>query len=386
MAVAAPSERAAPLTPREVRRLGRAIPRRLRFTREGKLLFFVTLGVGFGAVNSGNNLLYLVLGILLSLIMISGVLSELTLRGVRAVRFDPPHLFAGQPALVRVDLHNAKRRLVSYSVELAELVGPSWGLEQRRAFVLRLAPGETLPAHLRVEASTRGWIPTAGLRLTTRFPFGFFEKSRFVPIPARYLVFPRIRPVAPPSLRPIVAGAEEEIARIGQGDEFYALRDARIGDDARSIAWKVTARRDKLVVRESQRPAARRVMLTLANVIPRDVPAARRRLERAIEHVANLATALVEEGYAVGLATADGGVAPDGGHVVLVRIYEILAGLPVRTVRAGTRVPLFDEYTRRNVERLAVVTLDQRRAGIPVDADRHLPVPGGEEPEAEEAA
>lgn len=54
----------------------RRLPRKLKTTREGKALIGITLGIGAGAVNSGNNLLYLILGLLLSLIVVSGVLSE----------------------------------------------------------------------------------------------------------------------------------------------------------------------------------------------------------------------------------------------------------------------------------------------------------------------
>jgi hypothetical protein len=34
-------------------------PRKLKFTREGKYFLGITLGVGFAAINTGNNLLYL---------------------------------------------------------------------------------------------------------------------------------------------------------------------------------------------------------------------------------------------------------------------------------------------------------------------------------------
>ncbi|MEC9071816.1 MAG: DUF58 domain-containing protein, partial [Myxococcota bacterium] len=122
MATAMPDPVAA-LSHAELKRLGRAVPRRLRFTRDGKLLFVVTLGIGFGAVNSGNNLLYLVLGVLLSLIMVSGVLSELTLRRLTAMRTPTTHLPVGQPSLVRVDVHKRKRRFSTLSVEVTELVG-----------------------------------------------------------------------------------------------------------------------------------------------------------------------------------------------------------------------------------------------------------------------
>ena len=48
------------------RRLLRSLrpPRRLKFTREGKYFLGITLGVGFAAINTGNNLLYLLLGML----------------------------------------------------------------------------------------------------------------------------------------------------------------------------------------------------------------------------------------------------------------------------------------------------------------------------------
>jgi uncharacterized protein (DUF58 family) len=367
--VAAAAAGTAPLSYAEMRRLGRAVPARLRFTREGKLLVFVTVAVGMGAVNSGNNLLYLVLGVLFALIITSGILSELTLQEVTAFRHPAPHLFAGQAALVQVDLRNAKRYFGSFSVEVSELATAP-GLEQRRGSVMSLKPGETRSVHLRIRGTERGIIRSAGLRIATRFPFGFFEKSRIVPLGERYLVFPAVSPIAPPALAPLAPGHEEEIARVGMGDEFYGLRDARDAEDARAIAWKVSARRDRLVAREHQRPAARRVMLLLANVVPTELPSARGRLEAAIRHVASLATVLAESGYAVGLATADGGIGPTTGRENVVRIYEILAHLPVRAVSPRDEVPLWDEYSGRDVERLAIVTTDQQRAALAPAADR----------------
>ena len=67
-------------------------PRRLRFTREGRIIVLLSVGVGFAAINTGNNLLYLLLGWALSFIIASGVLSaacfaftwNATPRGVRA--------------------------------------------------------------------------------------------------------------------------------------------------------------------------------------------------------------------------------------------------------------------------------------------------------------
>jgi uncharacterized protein (DUF58 family) len=362
------------LSPRELRRLGRSIPRRLSLTRQGKLLLTVTLMIGFGAVNSGNNLLYLVLGVLLSLIIISGVLSELTLKGVTAIRHEPPRLFSGTPTLVRIDLQNTKRWFTSLSIEVSELVGSATSLVQRRGFILSLPPGESAITHLRISATKRGVLSTAGLRIATRFPFGFFEKSRYVPLAGQYTIYPALHSATIPALPPTIAGNEEEMRRSGAGDEFYALRDAHDLDDARNIAWKATARRDKLIVKENQRPAARRLIIAVANVLPPlqgDARAeAEETLEFALSRAASLATLCSAQGYAVGIATSEGGVPPDMGPNSLTSIYEHLARLPLRTVQIGSQVPFHRDYQRNNTLRIAITTPEQHAAGLTPEADQ----------------
>src|SRR5690606_41777220 len=61
-------------------------PRRLKVTGTGRTYLMVTLGVGIGALNTGNNLLYLLLGLLLGVIVLSGLLSERVLRGLHVER------------------------------------------------------------------------------------------------------------------------------------------------------------------------------------------------------------------------------------------------------------------------------------------------------------
>ena len=65
------------------RRLFR-LPRSLKFTREGKGFSIVLMLIGIVAINTGNNLLYLVVAMLLSLIIISGIMSNSTLKKLGA--------------------------------------------------------------------------------------------------------------------------------------------------------------------------------------------------------------------------------------------------------------------------------------------------------------
>ena len=183
------------LSVKEIRRLGRALPKRLKFTRDGKFVVFVTLGLGFAAINSGNNLLYLIFGMMLSLIMVSGVLSEMNLRSIRVRRLEATPLFVGQPMLVKVEVMNRKKRLRSMSVEITELISEHVKRgenKQVHGHVMLLEPGETKSCYIRLESTQRGIMPSAGLMVSTKFPFGFFAKRRFFSLPERYIVLPAL--------------------------------------------------------------------------------------------------------------------------------------------------------------------------------------------------
>ena len=84
---------------RNYRRILRA-PRKLLFTRDGRWFVGMTIFVGAGAVNTGNNLLYLVLGMMLGLIIVSG--NRIVIDGPRdevLQRLSPkPAATAAQPA------------------------------------------------------------------------------------------------------------------------------------------------------------------------------------------------------------------------------------------------------------------------------------------------
>ena len=98
-------------------------PRRLKFTREGKFFVGITLGVGFAAINTANNLLYLLLGMLLALIVVSGLMSELSLRDLTVVRRLPLRAQVGRAHLVEIEVFNHKGMVPSYAIEVEDLAG-----------------------------------------------------------------------------------------------------------------------------------------------------------------------------------------------------------------------------------------------------------------------
>ena len=319
---------------RRIGRSNRLFPRKLVVTREGKWIIGITLLLGAAAVNTGNNLLYLLLSLAISVIAISGILSELCLRDLELTRCYPTEVPAGEVTTLRLEVLNAKGRAALH-IEAGELVD-SPNVLVRPGYVLHLAPHERGQAFGAVKPLRRGPLATVGLLVTTAYPFGFARKSRLYDSPVRLLAMAGVTEVQLPWRGAAQRGVQHSSARAGQGDAFRGLRDARPGDAMRDIHWKVSARRERLVAREWEADASRVALVRFAHVAPGpsdDVAT----LDRACATVAGLCAALLKDGLAVGLQTWQGEVAPAvdiaGQGEALQRLRQHLAQLVLADVR-----------------------------------------------------
>ena len=87
-------------------------------TRAGIVYALVTLVIAIAALNTGNNLLYIVVAAMLAAILVSGYVSAVVLRYLELEIELPEHVFAGRPVLGRIVLHNPRRWLPSFSVRV----------------------------------------------------------------------------------------------------------------------------------------------------------------------------------------------------------------------------------------------------------------------------
>lgn len=309
-------------------------PRKIRVTREGKIFIGVTFGVGVAAINTGNNLLYLVLGLLLSLIILSGVLSEIALRGLEFRRRLPRRAFAGAPMIVEIEVRNTKRFAPSYSIEVEDRIENR--RMDKRCYFLKVAAGARQTAAYRRTPPVRGSERYTALRVATRFPFGLFEKWREVDLVEEQLVYPSPtrtpRPPAPPS------HYGEAVPREGLGrGEVDGVRELAEGEPARDINWKKSAASGRLVARERRRDGARRLRLEIANRPPANTPTDPefvRRVESELSRVAWMALDALRNGAAVELIAQDGG--PAGMRILRT---SPAAGAPDRVLAWLARLP-----------------------------------------------
>lgn len=308
-------------------------PRKLRLTREGKYFIGITFGVGFAAINTGNNLLYLLLGMLLSLIVVSGVMSELSLRHLTVVRRLPPRAQVGRAHLVEIEVYNHKQRVPSYAIEIEDLRAGQPA--DKRCFFLKISPRSAQVAAYRRTPARRGRDRHIGFRVATRFPFGLFEKSRELGAEGDLIIYPAVDPVRlPPDQPGRRLGGDGAFGR-GAGDEIVGVRPMRDGDDPRDIYWRKSTMPTQMVLRERARETRRDVELSLDPTHPGPTPPEEwsTRFERRIRDVASRAVAHIKRGDGVTVRCTTGErVRADAsvGADPLLRFLALLEAIPGR--------------------------------------------------------
>jgi uncharacterized protein (DUF58 family) len=318
-------------------------PRRtIKPTRDGWWCLLVAVALGVAAINTGNNLLYLLVSALLALIVVSGILSEQSMRGLDLIGVAPDELYAGQPALLGATIANRKRWFTSYSVTV-ELLAPearALASASRFIYVRRIEAGLERLATWEETLPHRGRHRLTGVRITTRFPFGLFVKAGRPALTDDVIVFPAVRPVSAESLRRLGESGDAAARRRGRGNDLYNLRGYRSGDDPRFIHWRSSAkaeglRGEGLVVRELEADTSQNTRLVLVGRGARGAEA----LERGLSEAASLAVALIRAGAGVELAGADCAVPLGHGRAHLRRMLTALALYDPEAPRAETPAP-----------------------------------------------
>jgi uncharacterized protein (DUF58 family) len=288
------------------------------------MFFALTLGVGFAALNTGNNLLYLVFSFLLGFLVLSGVLSEAALRRIEVRRRLPREIFAEAPVPVALEVENGQRRVPSYAIVVEDLAGDDVqdARSLGRVFVLRLPAGAHQQRAYLLDAAARGPLRFAGFRVSTRFPFGLFAKSLLLEAPAETLVYPALDRVrALPAAGPGRKMGDARSQAQGRGTEAAGLRAFRPGDSARSVHWRASARRGALLVRDREREEKPELEVLLRT---RGRPADDA-FERAVRRAASELVAHLAAGFRVGLTTDGERFAPADGTAHRGRLLSFLA-------------------------------------------------------------
>jgi uncharacterized protein (DUF58 family) len=320
-----------------------------RFTRAGIVYVGGIFVVALAALNTGNNLLFMMLACLLAGVLISGVVSHAVLSGVELRLALPEHIFAGQPVLALAELVNHKQAMPSFSLSLVgfEPKGKKKAKNASKASEILKTPvyfpylprGEGVEQRVELVFPRRGVYRQDALGIETGFPFGFLQKTRTVDSQLEAVVYPAVEPTKEFfEILPLVSGELESSTR-GRGHDLYSIRDYQRSDSARHVDWKASAKKGVLQVREFAREDERRVLLVLDPFVPASraprnasagAPDGDPVFERAIALCASLAWHFYEVDSVLGFRT-DGFETPvaPAGEI----IFDILRNLATAAPR-----------------------------------------------------
>jgi uncharacterized protein (DUF58 family) len=238
----------------------------VRLTRIGTSYLLFTIVIGFAALNTGNNALYIGLTFMLGCLLLSGIASKGGLKHLDIELRGVDEAWAGRKAEAILRITNRSpiwnvRDVVITSNEIAQPVLVP--IIEKRGFV------DVNAAFL---FERRGIATIQSVDLYTRYPFGFFLKKRRVKMSGEVVVFPRLlgEDVGGERFRPIT-GEEVAANRPGPGSELHSFREYVRGDELRHIHWRKSASLGRWIMKQTDAEADRAVHVVVDPYKPRGI-------------------------------------------------------------------------------------------------------------------
>ena len=202
-----------------------------------------------GALNYNNNPAIFLSFMIAAAAHNSLIHGHLLLSGlcIKTLHAEPVH--AGQPVQLRMrfEAKDARDRLG------LELVCNE--AEEKFTLLAR----EHIEICLAIPTTRRGWMQTGRMRISTIRPLGLARAWSWLRPDTALLVYPALEAHAP-SL-PEAQGEGSQARMHSQGEHLHQLREYRLGDARKQIAWKASARSEHLLVREYETQTAKEVQL-----------------------------------------------------------------------------------------------------------------------------
>jgi uncharacterized protein (DUF58 family) len=299
----------------------------------GGACFLVGTGIiGLAAIDANINLLMLIFGLCSGAAMLSFFAGWRTLRGLEVRRQVPDILVAGQPCEIRYSVTNTRHWGRARNVHILDLLGECSPIATPETYVTGLPPGETVTLGTPVLPRVRGRVSFSRICAATRFPFSIFRKQLTLVRPCEVVVFPPLGRL----LGDVRAASQSSDASTGGGsparilgdEEYYGVREYRVGDNPRRIHWRRTARTGQLMVREMTKTRDQQLWCVLDTRVDAGDAIQIEQMEQAISCVATVVCEALERGVKVGLVCSGEPflvLPPGGGRAHRPRLLRELA-------------------------------------------------------------
>lgn len=237
----------------------------IKINKAGYLYVAVTILIGFSAVNTSNNLVYIVTSALLSYMLVSGIFGRKNLYGIEAVPEYPEELFACTNTPVVMKILNRRKHMPAFLINIS--------YEGQTAFFPYIKAGESVSRHFDVRIEKRGLHRPGEVCISSVFPFNFFTRFRRLRAQSEVIAFPKPMKCHLGQLhdRRTKCRGERAANSAGHDEDIISIRDYVIGDPPKYISWKSTAKTGCLKTKELSSIELQNVIIDFDRMEKRDL-------------------------------------------------------------------------------------------------------------------
>ncbi len=272
---------------------------------------------GVATVNSSNNLLYIILAFVLSLMILSGLTSSINIQFIEIEIRPSGFYFKNHKGLLTLRIKNA-----SFLPKFALQIRANGNFfRSGSVFVGFVSRKHNAQTQLEITPIRRGSVSLESLTISSFFPFGFTERQYKINVDMEIMVFPDINSTntGVQFERKKSEGAGVLSWKTGRGGDFQGLSEYSFGESLYHIHWRKSY--DQIYTKKYGDEMRKGRMIVLPQ----------KWNENTLDSIATMVNNLIKNGKSVGIKTPDITIYPSAGMGQAYRIYAQLASLPFKS-------------------------------------------------------
>jgi len=244
--------------------------------------------VGFSAVNTGNNLIYIIASALLSYMLVSGIFGRRNLLELDIELEIPLEVFAGTDTPIGIRVRNRRKFMPAFLIRVL--------IEGQQSIFSFINASSEQKQYCRMQFQNRGEYLIKNVYISSVFPFNFFSRYRKIEKALRLIILPKPRKCETIHFhdRQTRLRGETSTLTLGYDSDIVSIRDYTSGDPLKYISWKSTAKTGILKTKELSAVELQHVMIDFDKMDKKD-------LEHKISCVTFLVLKFVRSNIPVGL-------------------------------------------------------------------------------------
>ncbi len=226
----------------------------IKLTKAGCLYIAVTLGLGLAAINTGNNLLYLLTSTFLSFMFLAGVFGKKNIEALDVILEFPEEIYCGKETFIKVKIFNKKRFFPGFLIKI--------DLKDFNVSVLFPYFEKEETAIVQIKPKKRGLNYIKDIYLSSVFPFNFFVRFKKINKIFSFIAFPK-----PKKCKYFIYQDEKnkegqkELEKYGFEGEILFIKDYTEGTPIKYIHWKASAKTQDLKVKQLSQSANQPIII-----------------------------------------------------------------------------------------------------------------------------